>query len=145
MAEPSPSAAPDLAPALVFVVDDDPDCVEIAQRFLEDAGYLVESAGDGRVALARLLHEPTPDLILVDLLMPEMTGWQLVAELREHPRLAQIPVVAVSGAGDSLLFTAPVSAGYLTKPFDADRLLEIVAVSLVRRGRKPSGSRLIGR
>jgi two-component system response regulator CpxR len=131
--------------SLVFVVDDDPDCVEITQRILEGAGYLVESVFDGRAALARLQDEPLPDLIVVDLLMPVMTGWQIIIELREHPRLAQIPVVVVSGAGDRVLFTAPVSAGYLTKPFDADRLLETVAVSLERRGRKPSGSRLIER
>jgi two-component system, chemotaxis family, chemotaxis protein CheY len=145
MAKRSPAATPDPACPLILVVDDDPDHVEIARRILEGAGYLVEHASDGGAALARLLLDPPPDLIVVDLLMPVMNGWQLVTELRQRPPLAKIPVVVVSAAGERVLFTAPVSAGYLTKPLDADRLLETIAVSLARRGRLPSGSRPINR
>jgi CheY-like chemotaxis protein len=130
---------------LILVVDDDPDHIEVARRILEGAGYLVEDACDGRAALARLLDDLAPDLIIVDLLMPVMNGWQFITELRARPALAQIPVVVVSASGDRLLFTAPVSAGYLTKPLDADRLLETIAASLTRRGRRPSGSRPIER
>jgi CheY-like chemotaxis protein len=144
MAERSPSPASDPARPLIFVVDDEPEHVEVTRQILEGAGYQVEDAGDGRAALDRLQHEPLPDLIMVDLLMPGMNGWQLVTELREAPLLAKLPVVVVTGAGDRVLFSAPVSAGYLAKPLDPDRLLETIAVSLARRGRRASGSRLIG-
>jgi CheY-like chemotaxis protein len=145
MPHPSPTAATGAARHRILVIDDDPDQLEIAQRILEGAGYLVESAFDGREALARLEHGPVPDLIVVDLVMPVMTGWQFVSELRGRPPVSQTPVVVVSGGGDHLLSSAPVSSGYLTKPLDADRFLETIAVSLVRKGkRRPSGSQPIG-
>jgi CheY-like chemotaxis protein len=145
MTERSPTATADPARPLILVVDDDPDTVTVTRQILEGAGYLVEDASDGSAALDRLEHAPPPDLIVVDLLMPVMDGWRLVTELRARPALAKIPVVVISAAGERLLRTAPVSAGYLAKPFDPDRLVETVAVSLVRRGRRPSGSHPIGR
>ncbi len=103
----------------------------------------MEGAVNGRVALDRLLRDPLPDLMLVDLLMPVMDGWQLVAELKARPALAAIPVVMMSGAGDRVLVSAPVSAGYLVKPLDAARLLETLAVCVARREHRKSGVRSV--
>lgn len=148
MAIRSPAAAPDapLPPwgAGILVVDDDPDHLDAVRKILELEGYRVEGAADGRVALDRLLLGPLPDLILIDLIMPVMNGPQLIAELKLRPELAVIPVVVMSGGGEHVLNSAPVSAGYLQKPLSSARFLETVAACLVREERKRSGSRPIG-
>ena len=110
-------------------------------RLPEDAGYHVTAASDGREALAWLLERPPPDLILLDINMPGLDGWGLMAEIKERPALAAIPIVVMSGAGESVLNLAPVSAGYLSKPFEVSTLLETVAGALWRRHRRPSGVR----
>ena len=107
---------------------------------LEDAGYVVEVAYDGHTAMARLQSAPRPDLILLDLVMPIKDGWEVAREVKADPNLATIPIVTITGHGPRALVSAPVSAGYLTKPVDPTRLLETVEVCLVRAGRKPSGS-----
>ena len=136
----SPLDASERVHACVLVVDDYADERAIVRETLEDEGYTVMEACDGREALARVLHGPHPDLVLLDLLMPSMDGWQFVAELRAHPDLADIPVVVATGGGLHILTSAPVSAGYLVKPLDRTRLLETVAATLERsRHKKKSG------
>jgi CheY-like chemotaxis protein len=132
------------SPVRILVVEDNADHLEVASTVLQNAGYGVEEAGDGMVALARLLREPVPDLVVVDMFLPVLNGWQLITEMKNRPVLAAVPVVAVSGAGQRALMSAPVSAGYLEKPFTPARLLEIVATCLARR-RRPSGTRPIER
>ena len=77
-----------------------------------------------------------PNLILLDLFLPVMDGWELIAGMRARPALSAIPIVVITGAGERALTSAPVSAGYL----DKTRLLETLAVCLTRAGRRPSGS-----
>src|SRR5688572_2047708 len=86
--------------AYLLVVDDDPDAREVLQRFLSRAGHEVASAPNGRDALASILAR-TPDLIVLDLLMPEMDGTDLVEILRSYLRLRSLPVVVVTAAPDS--------------------------------------------
>ena len=85
----------------ILIVEDDSDLREALSEVLRDEGYSVESAADGREALDRLRRDLRPSLILLDLTMPVMNGWQFRAEQRRDPALSEIPVVVLS-AGDHL-------------------------------------------
>lgn len=79
----------------VLVVDDEPDARELARRVLVSAGYLVDEVGDGRQALA-YLEQQHPDLILLDLMMPELDGFGVIRALQEDPELSSIPLVVLT-------------------------------------------------
>ncbi len=109
-----------------LVVDDDPGIVELLQMALEDQGYEVLS-GLNYVAL-QLAQEQQPDVILLDILMPEMDGVEISHRLRANPATAHIPIIAMS-AQDRLNATSslmPVNER-LTKPFEIKSLYTIVA------------------
>ena len=108
----------------VLVVDDDDAIREIVQEILEDEGYHVSTAANGREALAQVAVSP-PDVVLLDLNMPVLDGWQTHARLREQ-QLA-IPVVYMT-AGQRAQHEAErhQAAGYLAKPFDLAHLLATV-------------------
>jgi CheY-like chemotaxis protein len=82
----------------ILVVDDNIDAVEALAQILEYEGYAVATAYDGRAALEYLGGHPTPDLTILDLMMPIMNGWELRAELAKVPALAKVPIVAMTGA-----------------------------------------------
>ena len=79
----------------VLVVEDDPDTRDMLARFLAKEGYAVTGAGNGRIALD-LLHKHVPDVILLDLMMPEMDGFEFVEKFRQHPDWQPIPIVVVT-------------------------------------------------
>ena len=105
----------------VLVVEDDDDIRSLLAELLEEEGYEVVSAADGRQGLDRA-HERPPDLILLDLMMPVMNGWEFREEQRRDPVLAGVPVVVVSAAARASIDASQV----LTKPFSVDDLLEAV-------------------
>jgi CheY-like chemotaxis protein len=106
----------------VFVVEDDVDTRDMLGRFLELEGYTVELASNGKQALERLRQGVHPCVILLDLMMPVMDGWQFRREQVQHHELADIPVIVVSAAGRERI--AEIHAdGYLTKPVDLEQLL----------------------
>ncbi len=111
----------------VLVVDDDDDIRDVVCAILEENGYATSGACGGRAALACLRQGPPPDVILLDLMMPEMNGWDVCEELARDPMLAAIPVVVMSGdsqiAAKSDSLTA---AGHIAKPFDIPELLGAV-------------------
>lgn len=110
----------------VLVVDDDPDICDVVQGILESFGYRVETARDGSEALKKLRGGGAPCLILLDLMMPGMNGFEFRdAQLRD-PALAPIPVVVISGAGDVAAKAAALGVEGLTKPVDLDVLLDKV-------------------
>lgn len=117
--------------ASILVVEDDPDLRAAVRDLLEEEGYGVETAAHGGDALDKLLSAPKPDLIVLDLMMPQMDGWQLMAELNGRPELASIPIVVTSAVG-SRVPPAP-STRYLPKPVDTTRLLQIISSCLWRR------------
>ena len=85
----------------ILVVDDDPDSVEALCLYLEKRlGYTVNSAPNGREALEYILHQ-TPDLVILDLCMPELDGCTLLEVLRSYLRLQTLPVIMFTGVGDS--------------------------------------------
>jgi CheY-like chemotaxis protein len=104
----------------VLVVDDDHDARVLLRALLESEGYDVLTATEGRAALAQL-ETVVPDLILIDLRMPLMDGWELLSELQARAELAQIPIGVHSAEEEP---TPPAGASFvLRKPVDARVLL----------------------
>ena len=81
----------------ILVVDDEKDLQRLVARVLDDAGFLVALAGDGSEALAKIRAQP-PDLIVLDLMMPEVNGFDVVEALNSRPETASIPVVVVTAS-----------------------------------------------
>lgn len=101
----------------VLIVDDDPDIVEALTASVEAEGFEARTASDGRSALDLLSKGLTPRLILLDLMMPSMDGWQLRSALRS-PRWSKIPVVVITAG-----HTAPYDVeGVLLKPIGIEKL-----------------------
>ena len=113
---------------LVLVVEDDSDIRFGLSVVLEDEGHRVLTAADGREALDRLRSNSVPPcLILLDLMMPGMDGWQFRAEQQRDPALASIPVIILSAAGDLAARTAALgAAAVLQKPINVTEMLALV-------------------
>src|SRR5690242_8221951 len=111
----------------VLVVEDDADIREAIAMTLEDEGYGVLTAADGQQALDRLKTAARPIVILLDLMMPGMDGFQFREEQLREPAFASIPVVLLSAGRDLLAKALIFGSAYLSKPVDARALLETVA------------------
>ena len=110
----------------VLVVDDDLSIQGFLAEALADEGYGVQTAANGREALT-ILETWRPDLILLDLMMPEMDGWTFRAEQRTRPDLADVPVIVLSAMRDlATKVQALDPAGVFSKPFDLERLLATI-------------------
>jgi CheY-like chemotaxis protein len=107
----------------ILVVDDEPPILALLQEVLEEAGYHVLTAIDGRAALF-VLQQQRADLVLTDIMMPRLDGLQLTAELRADPRTTHLPVVGMSAARAPRdgIFTA-----FLRKPFNVEEVLDVIA------------------
>lgn len=108
----------------VLLVDDEHAILDALSGILEDEGFRVVTAGNGREALARL-EEGMPDVALVDVMMPVMDGRELLREMQGDPRWRSIPVVLMSAVPQGILERdAPLNcAGFFQKPFDLWQLL----------------------
>jgi CheY-like chemotaxis protein/DNA-binding CsgD family transcriptional regulator len=120
--------------ANVLVVDDEPDIVLFAQINLELSGHVVRTAADGAEALESLLTDP-PDVVVLDVMMPRLDGWQVLAEIKGQPdeRLRTIPVVMLTALDTDLDQARGGIEGavhYLTKPLTPDDLVAAVADAL---------------
>jgi len=104
---------------LVLVVDDEQGIVDFLRLALEDCGYRVQTAANGRDALAAVEHQ-RPDCIVTDLMMPRLSGWDLCRILRDEDRTRAIPIVAMS----AVLSDNARADAFLHKPFDLDDLLD---------------------
>jgi CheY-like chemotaxis protein len=102
--------------AAVLVVDDDRDVRDIVATVLESEGYAVRCAENGAQALA-IMHGPKPNAIVLDLMMPVMSGWELLEAVRMDGDLASIPIVVLSAV------RAPSGVAHLTKPVSVDELV----------------------
>jgi CheY-like chemotaxis protein len=131
-----PNAPQKRAKPTVLVIDDDPEIRATIQEVLEDQGFTVACAANGREALDMLLRdESKPALILLDLTMPEMDGWTFRQEQQKVPRLAQIPVVLFSGHHDAGQAALSLNAtAMMTKPLRLEGLVTLVD-QLARRGK----------
>jgi CheY-like chemotaxis protein len=108
-----------------LVIDDDEDLRVTVAQVLADHGWVTEGYGEGVSALARLRAEPLvlPSLLLLDLMMPVMNGWQFLKEKRGDPRLAPIPVVLMT-AGRPTPQSDEGVVSVLQKPFSVEALVE---------------------
>ena len=130
---------------VIMVVDDEPDIVTLLRFTLEQDGHSVSEAGNGQIALERLGLEPAdqgvalPDLIILDIMMPVMDGYQLNMRLQTESRAKNIPILVLTAKGQKMrdLFEmAPNVAAYVQKPFDPKMLRELIAGILASRGEK---------
>ncbi|HVT09427.1 MAG TPA: response regulator [Polyangia bacterium] len=108
----------------ILLVDDDADLRQCLVDVLEDAGYLVQTASSGREALRLLDGGDLPRLILLDLMMPDLNGWQFYEQKQKVGRLANIPVLVVT-ASRALGASFPGSE-VLLKPFSVETVVEKV-------------------
>ncbi|HUP33708.1 MAG TPA: response regulator [Gaiellaceae bacterium] len=120
------SAGPPTSGPLVLIVDDDARLREYVRVNLEAEGYEVREAGDGEQAL-EALGERSPDLILLDVMMPEIDGWETLRRIQEHTGVGAIPVIMFSGQVDERSAGDAESRGvqgFIGKPFDPRSLIE---------------------
>ena len=120
---------------LVLVVDDDEDIRVLVRTLLERAGATVHEAGDGRSAL-REFHARRPDLVVLDVQMPELDGWQVLERIRD---LSDVPVLMLTARGQELERVRGLQGGaddYVVKPFGKQELLARVQ-ALLRRASRP--------
>jgi CheY-like chemotaxis protein len=112
----------------VLIVEDDEDLREDLAFLLARKGYQVETASNGKHALEKIRQVGPPCLILLDLMMPVMDGWQLRAELLKDPALAPVPVVLLSGMADVDEAARSLAAvDHLSKPIDLDKLYDLLS------------------
>jgi two-component system cell cycle response regulator len=123
------------APARILVVDDEPQNLELMEAMLVSSGYEVHLAERGEQAIA-LAHEKTPDLILLDLMMPGLSGFEVCARIKGDPQTAGIPVLfvtALSQISDKERALAAGGDDFLSKPFhQAELLARVEALLKVR-------------
>ncbi|MGB1090714.1 MAG: response regulator [Oceanobacter sp.] len=126
---PNPPAS---RPDLVLVVDDSPEALGLVNDALEAAGIEVLVALEGRQAL-KIARKMKPDMILMDAMMPVMTGFEACQQLKQEPELAHIPVIFMTGLTDTADIVRGLEAGgvdYLTKPINPDELIARMRVHL---------------
>ncbi|MDE2060333.1 MAG: response regulator [candidate division NC10 bacterium] len=120
--------------AVILIVEDNPLGRELAKEILDAAGYTVLSAEDGVGLLERVTRE-RPDLILMDLQLPDIDGFSLIRDLKAHDETRQIPVVVTTAYSHPEAQAKAIETGcaaYLTKPLDSHVLLRTVADVLAR-------------
>src|SRR5438067_798583 len=108
----------------ILIVEDDPDIRESLQVVLETEGYHARTAANGKEGVDALESIDAPCLILLDLMMPVMNGWEFLAVQRQSTRFSKVPVVVVSAIADRTRPLGPVE--FMQKPVDLDQLLQIV-------------------
>ncbi len=109
----------------ILVADDDPDIVAIAKTTLEDTGYVVQTAYNGMEVFSRL-EEQKSDLIILDIMMPQMDGWKVLQQLKGNADYSSIPVILVTAKvqyEDLLRGYERRTDCYITKPFTAAQLI----------------------
>jgi DNA-binding response OmpR family regulator len=119
----SPGSTP---PRRILVVDDEPHIARIVELKLQDAGFAVEARHDGEAALERLRQADPIDLILLDIMLPRMSGLEVLASLRTLPHRCDTPVIMLTAKGqDTDRFRADDLgvSDFLTKPFSPKKLL----------------------
>jgi DNA-binding NarL/FixJ family response regulator len=121
--------------AQLLLVDDEPGLREAVKEYLQESGFSVQTASNAREGWD-LMQQNTPDLVISDIMMPQVDGYQFLKQLREDPRFKALPVVFLTAkgmTGDRIQgYQAGVDA-YLPKPFDPDELVAIIENLLVRR------------
>jgi CheY-like chemotaxis protein len=128
-----------MSAASIMIVEDDADVRETMAQVLESEGHRVTTARDGTDALEAFARGERPELIVLDLMMPGMNGWDLRAALRRDPELASVPVIVVSAIPPGSERLGELDAvEILHKPFELDTLLAAVDRALPYAGAPPT-------
>ena len=130
----------DSAKADILVVDDTPANLQLLSGMLKDCGYKVRPALSGELALQTARHSP-PDLILLDITMPGLSGYDVAAQLKQDENLRKIPIIFISALTETLdkvrAFT--VGVDYVTKPFHYEVVARVETHLKIRRLQDHSG------
>jgi DNA-binding NarL/FixJ family response regulator len=121
----------------LLLIDDDPNLVLLVKDYLEFQGYEVITANNGKEAL-KILESNLPDMIVCDIMMPEIDGYGFVEELRKNPNTSWIPLLFLSAKGQSQDRIKGLNLGadfYMVKPFEPEELVAQVESSLKQSGR----------
>jgi twitching motility two-component system response regulator PilG len=113
----------------VLIVEDSPTSRKVISMVLTRKGYVVNEAASGREALRKVADDELPHLILLDAMLPDMTGYDILAKLKQDTRLKEIPVVMLTAKDSPVDREKGMRAGsvaYLTKPFNPDKLLSVI-------------------
>jgi DNA-binding NarL/FixJ family response regulator len=128
--------------AQLLLVDDEPGLREAVQAYLEESGFTVQTANNGNEGW-EMVQRFTPDLVISDVMMPQVDGYQLLKKLREDVRFQALPVIFLTARGMTSDRIAGYDAGcdaYLPKPFDPDELVSIIKSILTRQKAAQAGS-----
>ncbi|MBF8221767.1 response regulator transcription factor [Halomonas sp. 328] len=112
----------------VLVVDDEPNIVLSLEFLMQQAGFEVTTAEDGEAALARVTEDP-PDLVLLDISLPDLSGFEVLERLRQMPQGASLPIIMLTAHGREVEREKGLALGaddYITKPFSTQALVEKV-------------------
>jgi DNA-binding response OmpR family regulator len=123
--------------APILVVDDDPNSLDIARTYLESRGYTVVTALDGKEALEKL-EEIRPGVVLLDVMMPGMDGWEVARVIKNHPDYKDVRVVMLTARSDFQDKHEGLRAGaddYIVKPIRLEELGQRVERNMKARGR----------
>jgi DNA-binding response OmpR family regulator len=115
--------------ASILVVDDDPEIVSMLRARLTKRGYTVSTANDGNAALESVKANK-PDLILLDVMMPGKSGWEVARALKQNPATANVRIVMVTAIGEKTNeITAPIygADAHVDKPFEFEHLEKVIA------------------
>lgn len=127
----------------ILVVEDEPDLLELVRLHLSQAGFVVDTAEDGRKALERLRAAP-PDLMVLDLMLPDLSGTDVCREVRADPAVASLPIIMLTAKADEVDRVVGLELGaddYVTKPFSPRELILRVRAVLRRRPSGPAPGR----
>ena len=128
--------------AQLLLVDDEPGLREAVQAYLEESGFTVQTANNGNEGW-EMVQRFTPDLVISDVMMPQVDGYQLLKKLREDVRFQALPVIFLTARGMTSDRISGYDAGcdaYLPKPFDPDELVSIIKSILTRQKAAQAGS-----
>ncbi|GAA5137907.1 hybrid sensor histidine kinase/response regulator [Prosthecobacter algae] len=143
--DPQPPLSPSTARGVVLVVDDQMQNIQVVGTVLTREGYEVIPATSGAQALQRIAAR-LPDLVLLDVVMPDVDGFAVCKRLREHPDTAGLPVIFVSAANDSETIVRGLEAGgvdYITKPFNKAELLARVRTQVDLQRARETTTRIL--
>ena len=121
----------------ILIVDDNPENLRVLSSLLSKEGYRIRVAKDGKQALATI-EESEPDLLLMDVQMPKMDGFEVCRRIKKNKKLKEFPIIFISALGDSFNKKVGFEAGavdYVDKPIDADEVKARVKVHLELKSR----------
>ena len=120
-------------PKKILLIDDDSRNIFALKAVLKARGYACETAGSADNGLEQLNSDPEIGIVLMDMMMPDMDGYEAIANIRGNPKTARLPVIAVTAlamVGDKERCIAAGANGYISKPIDVDLLLEFLETYL---------------